>query len=149
MRKFTLAICSIALLFTACKKSNTSSSESDEQQAITKRSCASYEVLQEQLKADPTMRQRMDPIEEFTARMIKNGRVTAGTIESPVVVHVIYNTSAQNISDAQVQSQIDVLNEDYAATNSDNNLTPSVFGSLKSAGFGVHFTLADTRRIST
>ena len=33
----------------------------------------------------------------------------------PVVVHVVYNTSSQNISDAQVLSQIDVLNEDQYA----------------------------------
>ena len=33
-----------------------------------------------------------------------------GLITIPVVVHVIHNTTAQNISDAQIQSQIDVLN---------------------------------------
>lgn len=31
----------------------------------------------------------------------------------PVVVHVIHNGGMENISDAQIQSQIDVLNEDY------------------------------------
>ncbi|MEO5569499.1 MAG: M43 family zinc metalloprotease [Bacteroidia bacterium] len=31
----------------------------------------------------------------------------------PVVVHVIHNGGTENISDAQIQSQIDVLNEDY------------------------------------
>lgn len=31
----------------------------------------------------------------------------------PVVVHVIHNGGNENISDAQIQSQIDVLNEDY------------------------------------
>ena len=34
-------------------------------------------------------------------------------ITIPVVVHIVYNSSSQNISDAQVQSQIDVLNADY------------------------------------
>ena len=33
-----------------------------------------------------------------------------GLITIPVVVHVLHNTTAQNISDAQIQSQIDVLN---------------------------------------
>lgn len=40
----------------------------------------------------------------------------------PVVVHIIHNGGTENISDAQVQSQIDVLNEDYrkaAGTNGD------------------------------
>ena len=42
----------------------------------------------------------------------------------PVVVHVIHNGGTENISDAQIQSQIDVLNEDYrkiAGTNGFGN----------------------------
>jgi hypothetical protein len=50
----------------------------------------------------------------------------------PVVVHVVYFTSGQNISDAQVQSQIDVLNEDYGRRNSDKGNTPAVFGTIAS-----------------
>src|SRR5436189_3499516 len=34
-------------------------------------------------------------------------------ITIPVVVHVIYNDPSENISDVQIQSQIDVLNEDF------------------------------------
>lgn len=36
-----------------------------------------------------------------------------GLITIPVVVHIIHNSDAQNISDAQVQSQIDVLNSAF------------------------------------
>jgi len=42
----------------------------------------------------------------------------------PVVVHVIHNNGTENISDAQVLSQVQILNEDYrkiAATNGDGN----------------------------
>ena len=45
----------------------------------------------------------------------------------PVVVHVVYKTAVQNISDAQVNSQIDVLNEDFARTNADSINTPAVW----------------------
>jgi hypothetical protein len=38
---------------------------------------------------------------------------------NPVIVNVLYRTAAENISDAQIQSQIDVLNDDFNATNSD------------------------------
>ena len=31
----------------------------------------------------------------------------------PVVVHIVYNTSAQNISESQILSQINVMNEDF------------------------------------
>lgn len=64
-------------------------------------------------------------------------------ITIPVVVHVIYNTSEQNISDAQVQSQIDVLNEDYARLNADASQTPQAFQSI-AANCDIQFCLAKT-----
>jgi hypothetical protein len=54
----------------------------------------------------------------------------AGVARIPVVVHVVWNTAAQNISDAQVTSQIDVLNRDFRATNPDVSTVPSVFSGL-------------------
>jgi hypothetical protein len=48
----------------------------------------------------------------------------------PVVVHVVYNTNAQNISDAQVQSQIDILNQDFQKLNADTTAVPSAFKPL-------------------
>ncbi len=52
----------------------------------------------------------------------------AGTIaEIPVVVHVLYKTSTQNISNAKIQSQIRILNEDYQKLNANVNQTISQF----------------------
>jgi hypothetical protein len=52
----------------------------------------------------------------------KNDGPTAQMVVTlPVVVHVLWNTAAQNISDNQVLSQIQVLNEDFGRTNSDVN----------------------------
>src|SRR5262249_17835950 len=50
-----------------------------------------------------------------------------GDFVIPVVVHVVYNTTAQQISLAQVQSQIDALNHDYYATNPDISSVPAEF----------------------
>ncbi|RZL07646.1 MAG: zinc metalloprotease, partial [Hymenobacter sp.] len=65
-------------------------------------------------------------------------RTAAFTYTLPVVVHVIYNGEAvgvgTNISQAQIQSQIDVLNEDYRNLNADGNNTavvPGVFQPLR------------------
>lgn len=49
------------------------------------------------------------------------------TVTIPVVVHVIYHLASENISDAQVQSQIDVLNEDYRKLNADTSLVRTLF----------------------
>ena len=112
--------------------------------AITRRACGTMEVLAAQLAADPAQAQRMAAIETHTQRMLANPslqRTTAGTIVIPVVVHVLYNTAAQNISDAQVQSQIDVLNEDYRKLNADVVNTPSIYAGL-AADVNVQFVLA-------
>ena len=60
----------------------------------------------------------------------------------PVVIHVLYNTPTQNISDAQIASQITALNKDYSKTN-DNFLaaTPSAFQGLAGAT-SIQFVLA-------
>lgn len=60
-------------------------------------------------------------------------------ITIPVVVHVLYKDSSQNISEAQIQSQLDVLNQDYRAMNSIT--LPSYFDSLK-ADVEIEFCLA-------
>lgn len=59
----------------------------------------------------------------------------------PVVVHVVYNSSNQNISDDQILSQIEVLNRDFNRNNADTFNTPQAFKS-KAAGCGFKFCLA-------
>jgi hypothetical protein len=48
----------------------------------------------------------------------------------PVVVHVLYRTDAENISDAQVKTQIEVLNRDFRKTNADAAGVPEPFAAL-------------------
>lgn len=55
-------------------------------------------------------------------------RASVKEYEIPVVVHVLYKTNAQNISTAQIQSQIDVLNEDYNKLSSWNNTISDFIG---------------------
>ena len=64
-------------------------------------------------------------------------------ITIPVVVHVVYNSPQQNISDQQIQSQITVLNNDYRRTNIDAMMTPSVWVSVAS-DCEIEFCLAST-----
>lgn len=64
-------------------------------------------------------------------------------ITIPVIVHVLWETSIHNISDAQIQSQIDVLNEDYRRNNIDQINTPNVWNSI-AADCEIEFCLAAT-----
>ncbi|RYU80248.1 GEVED domain-containing protein [Hymenobacter persicinus] len=107
------------------------------------RQCATMESLAAQMAADPTMAIRRAAIEAQTQNFTANPTAnrTSAVVTIPVVVHVLYNTTAQNISDAQIQSQIDVLNQDYSKTNADYTKTPSAFAGLV-ANVGVQFVLA-------
>ena len=63
-------------------------------------------------------------------------RTTAAvTYTLPVVVHIIHNGEAvgtgPNISQAQVQSQLDVLNEDYRNRNANGAAVPGPFQALR------------------
>ncbi len=93
------------------------------------RNCGSMEYLEQQMQADPNRAQRLRDIEEHTQHFINNpsNRAVTGTVTIPVVVHVVYNTTAENISDAQIQTQIDVLNADFRRLNADAANTPSMF----------------------
>lgn len=64
-------------------------------------------------------------------------------ITIPVVVHVVYNNIAENISEAQIISQITSLNEDFAKSNKDFSKVPSVFAKL-AANTSIRFELAKT-----
>ncbi|WP_375563015.1 GEVED domain-containing protein [Bernardetia sp. OM2101] len=110
------------------------------------RTCTTDHNLERLLSINPEAKDNMDKVEAFTQNYIQNlsnQRTEATVYTIPVVVHVIYNTSAQNISQAQIQSQIDVLNQDFRRTNSDYTLTPSEFaGSV--ADTEIQFVLATT-----
>lgn len=71
-----------------------------------------------------------------------------GVTVIPTVVHVVWKQDQENISDAQVQSQVDVLNVDFRRTNPDVSHTPAVFGDLCSDA-RVQFQLAEIVRVQT
>lgn len=81
---------------------------------------------------------------------LKMGKVLAdGTVEIPVVVNVLYRTSTENISDAQIASQIATLNADYSGSNSDASKIPAEFKTVAAGKTGVSFKLYKVVRKST
>ena len=86
------------------------------------RDCGSMEYLENQLQQDPKMENKMQAIENHAKQIAQSSfHAVNGVITIPVVVHVVYNTSAENISDAQIQSQMTVLNDDFRRNNADQN----------------------------
>ena len=145
MKKILLTATAFLMLF-SCQNDTIETTQNAA--ALTKRSCASQDVLVAQLKADPTLALRMNQIEAFTQNAMLTNRLVNGKVEIPVVVNVLYHTTAENISLTQIQSQINVLNQDFNATNSDFNKVPSLFSGVK-ANVGITFVLDQVIRKST
>ncbi|MFV5689621.1 zinc metalloprotease [Flavobacterium sp. ZT3R25] len=144
MKKILLTATAFLMLF-SCQNDQT---ESIATNATARRSCASQDVLAEQLAADPTLALRMNQIEAFTQKSMLTNKLVNGKVVIPVVVNVLYKTAAENISDAQIQSQIDVLNKDFTATNPDFSSTPAEFAGV-AANVGITFELVKINRKST
>ena len=118
--------------------------------AIGQRNCATNEYWQSQLNSDPALRLRYNQMENAAKLRpsVSKKEQGAGVAEMPVIVipvviHILYNTPGQNISDAQVQSQLNILNKDFRKRNDDTARIPIAFASF-ATDCGVQFELAKT-----
>ena len=97
----------------------------------TRRDCGTMQVHRRLLDSDPSYARRLDRIEEQAFRA-RSGLMPLrpGCTRIPVVVHVVHKTTAQNISEAQIDSQIEVLNQDFRKHNADVSNVPAPFAPL-------------------
>jgi hypothetical protein len=109
----------------------------------TSRSCATSEVHRQLLSVDPDYRHARDEIEYLTDAVQARGYAAAvpRTRTIPTVVHVVYRDAGENISNAQVESQIRILNRDFRMRNRDRSALPDVFEPLH-ADTRIQFRLA-------
>lgn len=94
------------------------------------RSCATMEVLHQMLKEDPTIKEKMDQIDHHAAQYVKMPWQPRVNVTIPVVFHVLWRTNAEKVTAAQLQSQLDVLNEDFQKLNADIVNVPADFQSV-------------------
>lgn len=107
------------------------------------RNCGSMEYLEAQKLADPGLEARMEQIERDVQDWIANNpqNRNQSVVTIPVVFHVVWRTSAENIPDSKILAQIDQLNKDFARLNADASNTPAAFAGL-AANTNIQFCLA-------
>ena len=108
-----------------------------------KRNCGTMEYLQKEIEKNPLLEQKMIQMEQQTRNWLKenNTNKLSSVITIPVVVHIVYYNSTENISTTQIESQIDILNEDFRRLNLDAANTPGSFQSV-AADCEIEFCLA-------
>lgn len=101
--------------------------------------CGSH-ILSEKIKSDTGFVNIQNNIQRVAQSRMANS--TADVVYTiPIVVHVLYNNANQNISDAQILSQIEILNKDYRLLNNNFSSTPSAFVPLAGDAL-IQFALA-------
>ncbi len=105
--------------------------------------CKTDILVQRNTAEYPFIKEERQRINAFTERWIANpiNQNSRTVVTIPVVVHVVWNSSIENISDAQIRSQIDVLNEDFRKLNSNHSSTPAAFQAI-AADTEIEFCLA-------
>ena len=108
------------------------------------RNCGQSIIKKQTLLDDPSFQNMNETIQTQFNNYAKYKTTSTREDKSftiPVVVHVFYKIDAENISDAQIQSQIDALNRDYNAGSIDLNKTPTIFQNIL-ANCKIQFVLA-------
>lgn len=109
-----------------------------------------YEAIQQQLmQSNPSYKAEVKAyLEETLPRMSRENnasRTIDAVITIPVVVHVIHTGQSigngANLSANRIQSQIDILNEDYRRANDDTDETPAEYFDI-AADTEIQFCLA-------
>lgn len=119
--------------------------------ANAQQACYSYDYIQQLTSTDPQLAKRIRDFETRQPNLLNKeivNNITTGTgsgspiIRIPVVVHVLYNNERQNISDEQIQSQIDALNRDFRRMNEDTINAPEAYRAV-GADCQIEFVLAN------
>jgi len=114
------------------------------------RSCGTMAAHMMLLERFPAFRARQMRLEGATERRRATGEdlKKARVVTIKTVVNVVYNTAEQNISAAQINSQISAMNKDFRATNPDKTKTPAAWKGLVTDS-RVRFELVRVTRTKT
>lgn len=104
--------------------------------------CYTTEMTQKREQAQPGYQEAVNKTFEMAKERAQAKSGGQDIFRIPVVVHIVYNTNAENIPDSLVYNQIEVLNQAYRRTNPDTNETRTEFKPV-AADAGVEFYLAN------
>src|SRR6185369_5205021 len=99
---------------------------------LVRRSCGAMAAHMMLLERYPAFRAAQMRLEGTTERrtQMRFDAAKARLVTIKTVVNVVYKSGEQNISDAQINSQIAALNKDYRPANPDSNQTPTPWKGL-------------------
>ncbi|MCW3112444.1 MAG: type sorting protein [Segetibacter sp.] len=116
---------------------------------VVQEQCATMERLQLKFARNPTLKAKFEQERTSFTKGVKaasfrqSGNNNSGERSAyliPVVFHIV-STNPENISDASIVDQLDILNKDFAGENNDTTRIPSYFKPFFGKS-GIQFCLA-------
>jgi len=108
--------------------------------AHAQRTCGTMEHEQWLQQKNPKRAEQRKAYEQAMSNYIRNASVnknknnqTQSIVQIPLVVHMVYSSTADSVQDAQIFSQIKILNDDYTHQNADTASIPGPFKSVAGA----------------
>lgn len=103
--------------------------------------CGTVAYRMDLLQRFPSLESIEKQVERNAQDFINQNNFPELVVTIPVVVHVLYNNTDQNLPDSVIASQIEVLNEDYNRLNADTVQTPLIWKGI-AANCRIQFCLA-------
>ena len=107
--------------------------------------CGTVEHQQSLIENQPEkaalLQEKMEQFNRLQRENSQNGIKNNDDHIVPVVFHVIHEGGSENISFAQIEDQMRILNEDFARLNPDTTNTPAIFAQ-NSGDTNIEFRLA-------
>jgi PKD repeat protein len=110
-------------------------------QTIEHRFCGTPHANEKALKENPDAPRALRELEQHTQNYSEANRSQPPVYIIPVVFHVLHEYGSENISDAQIEDAVRIMNEDFRKLNPDIANTVSAFQSV-SADSEIEFRLA-------
>lgn len=115
--------------------------------------CVTAEYSRLQISKSTEQAQNIYNAESFIRRVLASpstDRIENGIIKIPVVIHNLYHTPEQKITDEQVAAQLDLLNKAFRRQNADTAKIPDVFKPVAAdCEIEFHLATSDPIRRST
>ncbi len=97
--------------------------------------CGSTQAWNEMVTRHPEAQQAHDALDQWTRQYLENAAARGvadddSVLIIPMVVHVMHNFGAENVSQAQVEDAVRVINEDYAKRSRDVGQISATFAPI-------------------
>jgi predicted Zn-dependent protease with MMP-like domain len=147
-KKYCLLLVCSAILFTTNLKAQGAIAglASEEGLTLNQPQCGSFELMKNRAQSQEGFMELSDQFMENVVRIVqtqKQNREASDLYIIPVVFHVVYNETEENLADSVIYNQLEILNKCFRRENEDKSETREEFNEIV-GDTRIEFQLAET-----